>query len=68
MTLSFSVIDVLQSPCTQLLSLVLCSRYFRPNEGHLVQGLAPGGCLYLAGDHAQHAIIACTTLQSVLKD
>ena len=24
-------------------------RYFRPNEGHMVQGLAPAGCSYLAG-------------------
>ncbi|CAL5229797.1 g13191 [Coccomyxa viridis] len=23
--------------------------YFRPNEGHMVQGLAPSGCTYLAG-------------------
>ncbi|CAL5229795.1 g13188 [Coccomyxa viridis] len=23
--------------------------YFRPNEGHMVQGLAPSGCSYLAG-------------------
>ncbi len=29
--------------------LALWRRYFRPNEGHMVQGLAPAGCSYLAG-------------------
>lgn len=35
--------------CPRQVRLGLWRRYFRPNEGHMVQGLAPSGCSYLAG-------------------
>lgn len=36
-------------------------RYFRPNEGHMVQGLAPSGCSYLAGKPViPHRVRSCT--------
>ena len=59
-----SIRHKVESQCPTQLSVAAWRRYFRPNEGHMVQGLAPSGCSYLAGKsqlsrqygqmHAQH--------------
>ena len=35
--------------CPRRVTLAAWHRYFRPNEAHMAQGLAPSGCSYLAG-------------------